>query len=100
MLAEFSVAPAGSESMSDTVARCLDIVDRSGLDYQLTAMGTLLEGGWDEVFEVIRACHDAVRAGAPRVVTSVKIDDREGVDHALRSKVEDVEEALGRSLRK
>lgn len=100
MLVEFSVSPAGSASMGDEVARCLDLVDRSGLDYQLTAMGTLLEGEWDAVFDVIRRCHEALRKETGRVVTTIRIDDREGVVGALRGKVTSVEEALGRELRK
>lgn len=100
MLVEFSVSPAGAASMGDEVARCLDLVDRSGLDYQLTAMGTLLEGEWDAVFDVIRRCHEALREETGRVVTTIRIDDREGVVGALRAKVASVEEALGRELRK
>ena len=100
MLAEFSVSPAGAESMGDEVARCLDLVDRSGLDYQLTAMGTLVEGEWDAVLDLIGRCHEAVREEAGRVVTTIRIDDREGVEGALRSKVADVERILGRELRK
>ena len=46
VLLEFAMAPRGHEqSLSADVARIVDIIDRSGLPYQLTAMGTLLEGG-------------------------------------------------------
>lgn len=100
MLVEFSVAPAGAESMGRQVAKCLDIVDRSGLAYQVTAMGTLLEGDWDDVLEVIRACHEAVRRESNRVLTTIRIDDRAGARDALRSKVASVERDLGRALRK
>src|SRR3989304_9637672 len=46
MLAEFSISPVGAGArVGKWVARCLDIVDRSGLPYRLGAMGTTVEGG-------------------------------------------------------
>ena len=51
------------ESVSTYVARSLDIIDKSGLPYQLTPMGTILEGEWDEVMAVATACFEAMRAG-------------------------------------
>jgi len=45
MLVEFSITPIGrGESLSEDVARILDLVDRSGLNYKLTPMGTIVEG--------------------------------------------------------
>jgi uncharacterized protein YqgV (UPF0045/DUF77 family) len=43
-LMEFSITPMGQgESVSSFVARCVAIVDRSGLDYRLHSMGTVVE---------------------------------------------------------
>jgi uncharacterized protein (TIGR00106 family) len=92
--------PVGSgESLREPVAKVLDLVDRSGLPYQHTAMGTLIEGDWDEVMELVRDCHQALRQSHRRVVTTIKIDDREGGKDRLRAKVRSVESALGRSLK-
>ena len=45
VLLEFSMAPLGQgESVSAQVARILDVIDRSGVPYRLTPMGTILEG--------------------------------------------------------
>jgi uncharacterized protein YqgV (UPF0045/DUF77 family) len=45
VLLDFSMTPVGKEeSVGASVARCLEIVDASGLDYRLHAMGTTLEG--------------------------------------------------------
>jgi uncharacterized protein YqgV (UPF0045/DUF77 family) len=47
VLLEFAMAPGGKgESVSEYVARILDVIDRSGVPYQLTPMGTILEGDW------------------------------------------------------
>jgi uncharacterized protein (TIGR00106 family) len=57
VLLEFQMAPhVASESVSQYVAQLLDIVDKSGVPYQLTPMGTILEGEWDEVMEVVTRC--------------------------------------------
>ena len=45
VLIEFAMTPrAKGDSVSADVARILDVIDRSGLAYQLTPMGTIVEG--------------------------------------------------------
>lgn len=101
MIAEFSIVPLGKgEGLAGAVARILDIVDRSGISYQATAMGTLVEGEWDDVIALIRECHAEMRKHAPRVLTRISIDDREKARGRLKGKIEDVERILGRELRK
>jgi uncharacterized protein (TIGR00106 family) len=57
VLLEFSMFPSTKgESMSQYVARILDVIDKSGLPYQLTVMGTIIEGEWDEVMGVVTDC--------------------------------------------
>ena len=63
VLLEFSMSPfARGESLSPYVARSLDIIDKSGLPYQLTPMGTIIEGEWAEVMAVVTACFEAMQA--------------------------------------
>jgi uncharacterized protein (TIGR00106 family) len=101
MIVEFSVVPIGrGETLSGLVARVLDIVDQSGLPYQLTAMGTIVEGDWDEIFGLIRRCHETMRGQAGRVSTHITVDDREKASGRIKGKIAGVEAALGRSLQK
>lgn len=91
MLAEFSVVPIGKgESVSQYVAECVRIVERSGLPYRLNPMGTVVEGDYDAVMVVVRDCHMKVMSMATRVITTVKMDDRKGVEGAIDRKVESV----------
>jgi len=54
VLLEFSMSPLDKgESVSVYVSRSLDIIDKSGLPYQLTPMGTIIEGEWAEVMAVV-----------------------------------------------
>jgi uncharacterized protein (TIGR00106 family) len=101
MLAEFSVIPVGvGVSLSEHVSRSLRIVVESGLDYRLNPMGTVVEGGYDEVMSVIRRCHEAVMADSERVITTVRIDDRRGATSAIEDKVRSVEARLGQELKR
>ncbi|MFA4969715.1 MAG: MTH1187 family thiamine-binding protein [Sulfuritalea sp.] len=99
VLLEFSMAPSTKgESMSPYVARILDIIDKSGLPYQLTPMGTIIEGEWDEVMAVVTACFEAMQTDCDRIGTHIKIDYRAGPGSRMKSKIDAVEKKLGRKL--
>lgn len=101
MLAEITSFPIGKDvSLSKFVARSLEIIDKSGLNYRINPMGTVVEGSWDEVMEVIKKCHHAILEDTERVSTTIKIDDRKGVTNALERKVKSVEEKVGKELLK
>jgi len=99
VLLEFSMAPMGQgESVSAHVARILDVIDRSGVPYQLTPMGTILEGEWAEVMAVVTACFETLAADCPRIGVHLKVDYRAGPAGRLQSKTAKVEQHLGRKL--
>jgi uncharacterized protein (TIGR00106 family) len=101
VIAEFSIVPVGKgEELAELVAGVVDIIDKSGLSYQLTAMGTLVEGEWDAVLALIKECHLKMRRHGARVLTRISIDDRQNAVNRLTGKVRDVEKALSRELRK
>jgi len=99
VLLEFSMSPFDKgESLSAYVARSLDIIDHSGLPYQLTPMGTIIEGEWSDVMAVVTACFEAMRADCDRVSTQIRVDYRAGAGGRLKSKIASVEQKLGRKL--
>jgi uncharacterized protein (TIGR00106 family) len=99
LLLEFAMFPmTKGESVSPFVARSLDIIDKSGLPYQLTPMGTIIEGEWSEVIAVVTACFQAMSADCDRISAGIKIDYRAGSEERLKSKVESVQTQLGRRL--
>jgi uncharacterized protein (TIGR00106 family) len=98
---DFSLFPLGvGESVSAYVARSLDIVDRSGLDYRCHAMGTTLEGELDAVLGVVKQCCEAMAADCNRLECSIKIDYRKGYSDRLEGKIASVERKLGRPVKK
>lgn len=99
VLLEFSMSPFDKgESLGEYVARSVDIIDKSGLPYQLTPMGTIVEGEWDEVMALVTACFQTMNQDCNRISTSIKIDYRAGKDGRLKSKIRSVESKLGRIL--
>ena len=101
VLLEFSMFPLDkAESLSPFVARSLDIIDRSGLDYRCHAMGTTLEGEFDQVIEVVRQCFRAMAEDCDRIECSVKLDYRKGSQGRLEGKIASVEQKLGRAVKK
>jgi uncharacterized protein (TIGR00106 family) len=100
VLLEFSMAPMGKgESVAPYVARCLEVVAASGLAYELHAMGTILEGEWDEVFAVVRRCYEVLRPDCDRISCTLKVDYRKGHTGRIRSKVEHVQALVDQPLK-
>ena len=100
ILLEFSMTPlTKGESVSKYVARSLDIIDKSGLEYRLNPMGTVIEGEWDEVFAVVKKCLDRMRKDCNRISTSINIDFRKGKSGRIQTKIESVEKKLRKKLR-
>jgi uncharacterized protein (TIGR00106 family) len=99
MLVELSIIPVGTNPhMSAELAKALQLVDASGLPYQLTPSGTCIEGEWDEIMPLIRQCHERVRKSAPHVITMIKIEDDAGERHKLKRNITSVEEKVGHPL--
>ena len=100
LLLEFSIAPLEKgASVSQFVARAVQIVEQSGLDYRLHAMGTLVEGELDQVLDVLRKCFEELRADCDRITCTAKFDYRRGYRGRLDAKVRSVEDHLGHELK-
>ena len=100
VLLEFAMNPPDrGGGLSAHVARILDVFDRSGVPYQLTPMGTILEGSFDEVMKVVGDCFRALESDCERIGMNLKMDYRAGAASRLRSKVDAVEQKLERKLR-
>ncbi|MBS7630265.1 MTH1187 family thiamine-binding protein [Candidatus Bathyarchaeota archaeon] len=99
VIVQFTTSPLGEGiSVSRFVAEALREVEKSGLRYQLTPMSTILEADTlEEAIKVILEAHEAVfKAGAKRVVTDIKIDDRRDEPRRMEDKVEKVRRQLGK----
>ena len=83
-------------SVSEHVAAALRVLEgQDRVRWQLDSMFTTLEGEPDDLLEVIRAMQEAVfEAGAERVGTVIKMDDRRDRPTSMEDKVASVEAKL------
>ena len=96
VIAEFTLIPIGmGVSLSKYVAVCEQILEHSGLSYELHANGTNLEGEWDAVLQAIKACHERLHEmGVPRIATQIKIGTRTDRAQTMADKIASVRVAL------
>lgn len=84
MIAELQVLPRPAGTDDDPhahVEAAIAVLAASGLHYEVSALGTTLEGPPDAVWAALRAAHEAtMTAGAEFVVSVVKL--AEGADDA------------------
>ena len=99
-LMEFSIIPLDKgTSLSQYVAGILAIIDKSGLDYRLNPMGTVVEGEWSELLRLLTECFRALEKDCERISLHASFDFRKGVSGALDRKIKSVEAQAGRSFR-
>ena len=97
-IAEISVVPLGTKtpSVSQYVARAVKVLEREkNVKYEITAMGTIIEGDLDRILAVVKKMHEEIFGeGVARVLTTVKIDDRRDKAQGMREKVNSLKEKL------
>lgn len=97
MLTELTVIPVrGNPDSSGVLADMLREITAAGLPFQLTPSSICLDGSWDAVMSVAKACHAIARRDSSRVVTLLKIEDDENAKDKLRqaSAREDVPQSI------
>jgi uncharacterized protein (TIGR00106 family) len=95
---EFSVFPLDrGVSVSAEVSQVIEMIKTAGFEYQLTAMGTLIETSSiaDALAIVEKATALLHGTGCQRVYSAVKIDSRPGIEHRLQGKVRSIQEKIG-----
>ena len=95
VIVEFSIFPVDKgESLSPYVARALNIIEESGLPYELNPMGTCVEGEWNEVMSLVDRCFQELGKDCNRINLALKADYRKGPAGRLKGKVASVKEKL------
>jgi uncharacterized protein (TIGR00106 family) len=98
VMIDLCIVPVGvGVSVSEYVVACERIIRDAGLKAQLHAYGTNIEGEWDEVFAVVKRCHEVVHEmGSPRIMTIIKAGTRTDRPQTMDDKIRSVEEKLAR----
>ena len=96
VIADLCVVPIGvGVSVSKYAAACESILKEAGLNINLHAYGTNIEGEWDDVFAAIKRCHEVVHEmGSPRISTTLKVGTRVDREQTMQQKIDSVNEKL------
>jgi len=92
VIMDLCVVPMGvGVSVSEYIVACHEVLKSAGLETELHAYGTNIEGEWDEVMAAVRACHEKVhKMGAPRITTTIKMGTRTDRAQTMGDKVSSV----------
>ncbi|WP_018663117.1 MTH1187 family thiamine-binding protein [Heyndrickxia acidiproducens] len=85
----FSVVPhAKNDHLYSVVDRAIEVVQKSGVRYEVGAMETTMEGDLDELLAIIKEAQEAcTKAGATEVITSIKIHYRPSTGVTIDEKI-------------
>lgn len=92
VLVDICVVPMGvGVSVSKYVVECQNIFDSAGLNHQMHAYGTNVEGDWDTVMAAVKQCHEKMHEmGAPRVGSTLRMGTRTDRDQSMQDKIDSV----------
>ena len=98
ILLEFAMFPTDKgESVSAYVSKVIEMIRDSGINYQLTPMGTIIEtNSIDEALNIVKQAYQVLdQSGCNRVYSSLKFDIRKGKQNRLQGKVNSIREKIG-----
>ena len=96
-IAEINIVPLGTStpSVSQYIADAIEVLEECGLKYELTPMGTIIEGDLDEILSLAKKMHETpFFKGVKRVITTIKIDDRRDRKATSSDKIKSVTDKL------
>jgi len=95
-LIEFAIFPTDhGESKSAFVARVIKMIKESGVPYQFTPMGTIIETDTvAEGLKIVEEAYKILQIDCNRIYSTIKIDYRAGQGNRLEAKVKSVENKL------
>jgi len=98
VLLEFAMFPTDKgDSVSQYVSQIIDSIRNAGYPYKLTAMGTIVETDtMAEALAVVQKSHDVLAPQANRIYTTLTMDIQKNKDNRLYSKIESIENKIGK----
>ena len=96
---DYAILPVGTQTSEcgKYISAAVNSIKDSGLNYQLTGMGTQIEAdNLKELYSALaKAQEEIFKLGVGRVYTVIKIDDRRDAEkRSLNAKIETVEKVI------
>ena len=99
VLLEFAIFPTdkSGDSASDSVSKVIDMINKSGVNYKLTAMGTIIETETlKEALDIVNRSYEVLEPFSKRVYSTITIDIRKEKSNRLEQKIKSIELKIGR----
>ncbi len=96
VIVEYAIFPTDKgASVSDYVSQIIKMLEESGLDYQLTSMGSIYEcATMQEALAVIQKSHDILAPVSERIYATAKFDIRKNRQNGIQQKLESIKKKL------
>jgi len=99
VLLEFAMFPTDKkdgDGASESVSKIIDMINKSGVSYKLTAMGTILETETlKEALDIVNRSYEVLEPFSKRVYSTINIDIRKEKSNRLIQKIESIESKIG-----
>ena len=94
---EIAIEPVGGDKphMHEVVARSVRVLPKTGLAYRVGAMSTVVQGSVAQLLSAAAQMHAAAIGGdAPRLLTTIRIDETRAGERSLDDRVRVVEQSI------
>ncbi|MCK5168772.1 MAG: MTH1187 family thiamine-binding protein [Bacteroidales bacterium] len=99
VLLEFAMFPTDKpgDSASESVSKIIDVINKSGIRYKLTAMGTIIETETlEEALAIVNRSYQVLEPFSKRVYSTITIDIRKEKSDRLNQKIKSIESKIGK----
>ena len=99
VLLEFAMFPTdkSGDSASEFVSKIIDMINKSGITYKLTAMGTIIETETlEEALTIVNRSYQVLEPFSKRVYSTITIDIRKEKSDRLNQKIKSIESKIGK----
>ncbi len=99
VLLEFAMFPTDKtgDSASESVSKIIDMINKSGVTYKLTAMGTIIETETiEEALDIVNRSYKVLEPFSKRVYSTITLDIRKEKTNRLNQKIESIESKIGK----
>lgn len=92
VLMEFAMFPTDKgKSVSKQVSKVVALIKESGFNYQLTAMGTLVETDTvKQAMEIVEKSADILGVESERIYSTIKLDIKKGASNMMFEKINSI----------
>jgi len=99
VLLEFAMFPTDKtgDSASESVSKIIDMINKSGVTYKLTAMGTIIETETiEEALDIVNRSYNVLEPFSKRVYSTLTLDIRKEKSNRLNQKIDSIESKIGK----